>query len=101
MDKGTRQIGYKPYRINLIQRKTTHYDKLGLMGVQKSYIDASSAQVTAQGLFGGFSFCYLEELKGGGFMNPLPRGKNTVIRNSEKRIPRKSSENQKKFTGAN
>ena len=42
-----------------------HCDKLGLMGVQKSYIDASSAQVTAPGLFGGFSFRGLKKLKGG------------------------------------
>jgi len=41
------------------------------MWAQKSYIDASSAQVTALGLFGGFSFGDLKKLKGGGFMNPL------------------------------
>jgi len=34
-------------------------------------------------------------------MNPLPRGRNTVKRNSERRIPRKSSENRRLFTGAN
>jgi len=34
-------------------------------------------------------------------MNPLPRGKNTVKRNSERRIPRKSSENRRLFTRAN
>ena len=34
-------------------------------------------------------------------MNPLPRGKNTVKRNSETRIPRKSSENRRLFTRAN
>ena len=39
--------------------------ELGLMGVQKSYIDASSAQVTAPGLLGGFSFRGLKKLKGG------------------------------------
>ena len=33
------------------------------MGVQNSYIDASSAQVTAPGLFGGFSFSSLKKLK--------------------------------------
>jgi len=42
-----------------------HHAKLGLMGVQKSYIDASSAQVTAPGLFAGFSFRGLKKLKGG------------------------------------
>jgi len=51
--------------INLIQSNTTHCAKLGLMRVQKSYIDASSAQVTAPGLFGGFSFRGLKKLKGG------------------------------------
>jgi len=35
------------------------------MRVQKSYIDASSAQVTAPGLFGGFYFRGLKNLKGG------------------------------------
>jgi len=39
--------------------------------LQKSYIDAASAQVFAHGLFGGFSFRGLKKLKGGGFMNPL------------------------------
>jgi len=34
-------------------------------------------------------------------MNPLPRGKNTVKWNSERRIPRKSSENRRLFAGAN
>ena len=40
--------------INLIQSNTTHCAELGLMRAQKSYIDASSAQVTA--LLGSFSF---------------------------------------------
>jgi len=66
VDKGPLKIGCKSYRINLIQSKTTHCAKLGLMGVQKSYIDVSSAQVTAPGLFGGFSFRGLKKLKGGG-----------------------------------
>ena len=64
MDKRQLKMGCKSYSINLIQSKTTHCAKLGLMGVQKSYIDASSAQVTAPGLFGGFSFCGLKNLKG-------------------------------------
>jgi len=42
--------------INLIQFNTIDCAKLGLMRVQKRYIDASSAQVTAPGLNGGFSF---------------------------------------------
>jgi len=51
--------------IILIQSNTTHCAKLGFMRVQKSYIDASSAQVTALGLFGGSSFRVLKKLKGG------------------------------------
>jgi hypothetical protein len=47
--------------INLIQSNTTHCAKLA----QESYIDASSAQVTAPGLFGGFSFRGLKKLKWG------------------------------------
>ena len=65
MDKGPLKIKCKSYRINLIQSKTTHHAKAGLMGVQKRYIHASSAQVTALGLFGGFSFCGLKKLKRG------------------------------------
>jgi len=51
--------------INLIQSNTTHCAKLELMRVQESYIDTSSAQVTAPNLFGGFSFRGLKKLKGG------------------------------------
>ena len=51
--------------INLIQSKTAHCAKLGLVRVQNSYIDAASAQVFAPGLFGGFSFHGLKKLKGG------------------------------------
>ena len=49
--------------INLIQSNTTNCAKLGLMRVQKSYIVSSSAQVTAPGLFGDFSFRGLKKLK--------------------------------------
>jgi len=35
------------------------------MRAQESYIDTSTAQVTAPGLFGGFSFRGLKKLKGG------------------------------------
>jgi len=89
VDKGPLKIGCKSYRINLIQSKTTHCAKLGLMGVQKSYIDVSSAQVNAPGLFGGFYFRGLKKLNGG---DSCP---------TERRIPRKSSENRRLFTGAN
>jgi len=65
VNKGLLKIGCKSYSFNPIQRKTMHHAKLGLMGVQKSYIDASSAQVTAPGLFAGFSFRGLKKLKGG------------------------------------
>jgi hypothetical protein len=51
--------------INLIQNNTTHCTKLGLMRAQKNDIDASSAQVTAPGLFGGFPFRGLKKLKWG------------------------------------
>ena len=79
--------------MNLIQNNTTHCAKLGLRRVQKSYIVASSAQVTAPGLFGGFSFRGLKKLKGGIHEStPHPRGKNTVKRNSKIESSRKSSE---------
>ena len=51
--------------INIIQRKTTNCAKMGLMTVQRSYTDTCTAQVTAPGLFGGFSFRGLKKLKGG------------------------------------
>jgi len=51
--------------INLIQSNTTHCAKLGLMKAQESYIDTSTAQSTAPGLFGGFSFRFLKKLKEG------------------------------------
>ena len=51
--------------INLIQSNTTHCAKLGLMRAQESYIDTLTAQVTAPGLFEGFSFRGLKKLKGG------------------------------------
>jgi len=51
--------------IYLIQSNTTHCAKLGLMRAQERYIDTSTAQVTAPGLFGGFSFSGLKKLKGG------------------------------------
>ena len=88
--------------INLIQSNTTHCAKLGSTRAQESYIDTSTTQVTVSDLFGGFSFCGMKKLKGGNHEStPQPRGKNTVKRNSERRIPRKSSENRRLFTGAN
>jgi len=51
--------------INLIQNNTTHCAKLGVMRSQNFCINASSAQVTAPGLFGGFSFRGLAKAKGG------------------------------------
>jgi len=51
--------------INLIQSNTANCAKLELMRAHKSYIDTSSAQVTAPGLFWGFSFRGLKKLKGG------------------------------------
>ena len=58
-------------QINLIQSNTTHCAKLMLMKVQDSYIDNSTAQSTAKGLFGGFSFRCLKKLNGEDLMNPL------------------------------
>jgi len=54
----------------------------------------------SQASLGAFPFAVWKNW-GGGFMNPLPRGKNTVKRNSERRISRESSENRRLFTGAN
>jgi len=51
--------------INLIQCNAIDCAKLGLMCVQKWYIDASSAQVTVPGLNGGFFFRGLKKLKWG------------------------------------
>ena len=51
--------------INLIQNKTTNCTKMGFMTAQRSYTDTCTAQVTAPGLFGGFSFRGLKKLKGG------------------------------------
>ena len=67
MDREPQKIGCKSHSlINLIQSNTTHCAKLGLMKAQESYIDTSTAQSTAPGLFGGFSFRCLKKLKGGG-----------------------------------
>jgi len=80
--------------INLIQSNTMHCAKFGLMKAQESYIDTSTAQSTAPGLFGGFSFRCLKKLREGIHeFTPQTRGKNTVKRNSKRRIPRMSSEN--------
>jgi len=88
--------------INLIQSNSTHCAKLGLMKAQESYIDTFTAESTAPGLFGGFSFRCLKNRRGGILdSSPQPRGKNTVKRNSKRRILRMSSENQRLFIGAN
>jgi len=50
--------------INLIQSKTTNCAKMGFMTAQRSYTDTWTAQVTAPGLFGGFSLRDLKKLKG-------------------------------------
>jgi len=51
--------------INLIQSKTTNCAKMRLMTAQRSYTNNCTAQVTAPGLFGGFSFRDLKKLKVG------------------------------------
>ena len=48
-----------------MQSNTTHCAKLEFMTAQRSYIDTFTAQVTAPGLFGGFSFRGLKKLKEG------------------------------------
>ena len=66
--------------INLIQCNTIDCAKLRLMWVQKRHIDASSAQVTAPGLNGGFSFRGLKKLKAGeGMVTERPRTKEKLI----------------------
>jgi len=49
--------------INLIPINTTLCAKLGIMRVQESYIDTFTAQVAAPGLFDGFSFHGLNNMK--------------------------------------
>ena len=61
------------------------------MGVQKSYIDVSSAQVTAPGLFGGFSFRSLKKLKGG---NPWIHSTAQRKEHSKTEFGKKNSENE-------
>jgi len=51
--------------MNLMQSSTKHCGKLALMKAQESYIDTFTAQLTAPGLFGGFSFRCLKKVKGG------------------------------------
>jgi len=52
--------------INLMQNNTSHCAKLGLMTAQRICIDTFTVQVTAPGLFGGFSFRGLKKLMVGG-----------------------------------
>jgi len=88
------------YRSSDLQHTATH-SVLQCVAVCCSVL-SDTAQVTAPGLFGGFSFRGLENSRGGVYEStPQPRGKNTVERNSERRIPRKSSESRRLFTGAN
>ena len=106
MDKGPLKIGCKSYRINLIQTrsKTTHCAKLGLMGVQKSYIDASSAQVTVPGLFGGFFFRGLKKLRGGNHESTAKRTEHSRTefrkKNSEQKFGESETCYQSKFSRA-
>ena len=57
--------------INLIQSNTTHCAKLGLMRVQKSYTDASSAQMTAPRPLWVLLISRFEKTEWVGFVNPL------------------------------
>ena len=84
--------------INRIQISATHCVKLGRMRAQESYIDTFTAQSTAPCLFGAFPFAVWKDWRGEIHEStPQPRGKNTVKRNSKRRIPRMSSENRKLF----
>ena len=94
MDKGPLKIGCKSYRINLIQSKTTHCAKLGLMRVQKSYIDASSTQVTVPGLFGGFSVRGLKKLRGGIYESTAQRKEHSKTEFGKKNFERKFGESE-------
>jgi len=55
-----------------------------------------------QGSLGAFPFALRKNWRGGIHKStPQPRGKSTVKQNSERKIPRKSLENQRLFTWAN
>jgi len=64
--------------IKLIRNNTTNCAKLGLVKVQESYTDTSTAQSTAPGLFGVFPFAVWNNWRGGIHGSiPQSRGKNT------------------------
>ena len=63
------------------------------MRVQKSYIEGSSAQVTAPGLFRGFSFRGFEELKeGDSWINTTAQRKEPGKEQSKTEFGKKNSE---------
>jgi len=71
------------------------------MGLQKSYIDASSAQMTTLGLFGGFSFRGFEKTEKGGFMNRKEHSKTEFRKkNSEIKFGESEAFYQSKFSRA-
>jgi len=88
--------------INLIQSKTTDCAKMGFMTAQRSYTDTCTAQVTAPGFFGGFSFRGLKKLKGG---NSWIHSAAQRKEHSKTEFGKKHSENEfgesETFTGAN
>ena len=85
--------------INRIQSNTTHCAHVGAEKLHWCLIRSSDRPRPLWGLF----LWRFEKTEGRGIheSTPQPRGKNTVKRNSERRIPRMSSENQRVFTGAN
>ena len=74
-----------------MQSNTTHCVKFGFMTARRSYIDTSTAQVTAQGLFGGFSFRGLKKLKGG---NPWIHSTAQRKEHSKTEFGKKNSEDE-------
>jgi len=73
-------------------------------GSQKSYIDASSAQVTAPGLLGGFSFRGLKKPKGGIHESTARRKEHSKTefgkKNSEKKFGESETFYRSKFCRA-
>jgi len=74
------------------------------MTAQRSYIDTPTAQVTAPGLYEGFSFRGLKKLKGGdSWIHSTAQRKEHSKTDFGKRnlmIPGMSSKNRRLFTGA-
>ena len=77
--------------INRIQSHTKQCVKLGLMKAQESCIDTFTAQSTAPGLFGGFSFHGLKKLEVGDSWNHCTAQRKE---HSKTEFEKKNSENE-------